>query len=331
MSWAGACAVALLFGGCSTDLGECDTDAAKRVVYTDDSDGLPAYEGQALVIRHCSGCHAEGIAPISRHGAPFGLDFGVGLVGDAFDTVRLARAHDHVLDNAGTMFDDVRSRKMPPGEAGENARGQGYVDDTDAALPEIDTPAGQEILRNWLACGAPVVETIDPTADLTIGDYMAPRCQLTLCGTECVDPQVDRRHCGDCDTACPMGQVCDAGACVPCAGRVGFAEDVQPIFGTTMGACAVSGCHVEDSGLRPEAGIDLSPGMIRTSLIGVETLCEDGSVYITPGNPDASYLVNKLRGVGICDGVRMPYGLDPLSPTQMRAIETWICAGALDD
>ena len=35
----------------------------------------------------------------------------------------------------------------------------------------------------------------------------------TLCGSSCVDTDVDPRHCGGCGTTCPTGQVCSAGGC----------------------------------------------------------------------------------------------------------------------
>ena len=36
---------------------------------------------------------------------------------------------------------------------------------------------------------------------------------LLLCGSECVNADSDPRYCGDCDTSCPTGFVCESGQC----------------------------------------------------------------------------------------------------------------------
>lgn len=35
------------------------------------------------------------------------------------------------------------------------------------------------------------------------------------CDGECVRPDIDKNHCGNCETMCAMGEVCSAGLCVP--------------------------------------------------------------------------------------------------------------------
>lgn len=58
--------------------------------------------------------------------------------------------------------------------------------------------------------------------------------------------------------------------------------------------------------------------------------CNPG-LLVAPGDLSHSYLVRKLLGVGLCPGTtRMPIA-DPLSASEIQAIEDWICAGALDD
>ncbi len=43
-----------------------------------------------------------------------------------------------------------------------------------------------------------------------------PTCTggLTACGADCVDLGRDSWHCGACDNSCPIGSICDGGACV---------------------------------------------------------------------------------------------------------------------
>ena len=50
-----------------------------------------------------------------------------------------------------------------------------------------------------------------------------------------------------------------------------------------------------------------------------------------PGDPDASYLVHKLTGIGMCDGSQMPKGNGALPAAEVAKVVSWICAGALDD
>jgi hypothetical protein len=48
------------------------------------------------------------------------------------------------------------------------------------------------------------------------GGGMQQSCDapLTACGADCVDPQSDAQHCGDCTTACTGGAACSSGQCV---------------------------------------------------------------------------------------------------------------------
>ena len=76
MTLGGACAVALLAVGCKSELGPCDTEAARELVYS--RDGMVATQGQALMHDSCGGaafCHARGAEKAARLGAPAGMDF----------------------------------------------------------------------------------------------------------------------------------------------------------------------------------------------------------------------------------------------------------------
>jgi len=50
-------------------------------------------------------------------------------------------------------------------------------------LPEIDTPEGQDILRNWLSCGAPVVERVRadrPMGTEPVGAIVSPMPEMPI-------------------------------------------------------------------------------------------------------------------------------------------------------
>ncbi|MDH3656018.1 MAG: hypothetical protein OEN21_17275 [Myxococcales bacterium] len=83
---------------------------------------------------------------------------------------------------------------------------------------------------NGGACATPscVNETVDPydlerirntgalPADAGIPDDSGTiNCMppLLLCGADCVNAEADPRYCGDCETSCPTGLVCESGTC----------------------------------------------------------------------------------------------------------------------
>ena len=51
---------------------------------------------------------------------------------------------------------------------------------------------------------------------------------------------------------------------------------------------------------------------------------------VTPGDPSASYLIDKLLGSNLCIGTRMPKPPSPaLAPADIDLVSSWICHGAL--
>jgi hypothetical protein len=174
----------------------CDPFAARTVVH--DSNGLPLYAGQALVLGTCSGggafCHASNAA--DRIGAPATLDFDLLPVTDPADydaaAPSLQAIQATIYAQRNLMWGQIVSGAMPPGEEGEAniVRDFGYVvdplnPDTDVLLAQLDTPEGQEIVRNWLACGAPFIERTVPVLarSCTTGDEcLSGRCEDGECG-----------------------------------------------------------------------------------------------------------------------------------------------------
>jgi hypothetical protein len=56
--------------------------------------------------------------------------------------------------------------------------------------------------------------------------------------------------------------------------------------------------------------------------------CAATRVLVKPGAPSSSYLVNKLSGVDMCSGTRMPKGGSSWTATQMDTLRAWIGSGA---
>ncbi len=187
-------------------------------------------------------------------------------------------------------------------------------------------------------CGAACVDTAsDPKncgacgndcgAMVCAGGKCSGSCPgtTTNCGGACVDTQTDPAHCGGCGKACGAGQSCAAGAC-RCGTTVSFAADVQPIF---TASCTSGGCH--GSGPKPAANLSLVAGKSHAELVNVASDSCSGKLLVKPGAVDQSYLVNKLTGVGMCAGSRMPKADGALPTAQLDAIRAWICGGAKND
>lgn len=173
----------LILFGCTVDLGECNEPASRRVVY--DASGAPAYEGQALLATSCgnaSFCHSSGATSANRFGATTGLDFDlyVATTGEGAaetETERLRRAQANVVEWSDDIFCEVDEKRMPPfGESTlvAHADTPRFRDEAGERLPFVDSFEGIDILRNWLACGAPVVERTTPRPDgvTPVGDIV---------------------------------------------------------------------------------------------------------------------------------------------------------------
>ncbi|MDH3819478.1 MAG: hypothetical protein OES21_12725, partial [Myxococcales bacterium] len=170
--------------GCKRDLGDCNLafdperpiegPAAFDIAYRI-TDGLPMYEGQALVQSTCgdgSFCHAPAAVGADRIGVPAGLNFDVALACTVpFDNCddqpppyadRLGRLYGNqnsINSWAEGMIQEMRAGAMPPGEAGRRVRNNTpwLRKSDDSELPPIESTEAQEIVRNWLACKSPVI------------------------------------------------------------------------------------------------------------------------------------------------------------------------------
>jgi hypothetical protein len=107
----------------------------------------------------------------------------------------------------------------------------------------------------------------------------------------------------------------DASVQTQCDGRqVSFQHDVVPL----IGHCGGEQCH---------GGIGMS--WPYSSLVNKVTMqCGDGRVFVKPGDPANSYLLQKLEGTHMCMGARMPKAGSPLSAAAIQTIADWICEGA---
>jgi hypothetical protein len=83
-------------------------------------------------------------------------------------------------------------------------------------------------------------------------------------------------------------------------------------------------CHI---GATAPVGLRLDAANSRALLVGVASVEVPALLRVSPGNPDASYLVQKIEGTAAVGG-RMPLGGPPLSQAQIDLVRGWIAAGA---
>src|SRR5690606_17908527 len=141
----GYLALACLLASCAPELGACDEEAAIAVAY-DRASGMPAYEGQALLVSSCgygAFCHgAQPLADGDRFGVPRGLELDVRSDGydGRVDEARIARLRHgrfRVVQEARSILHTIDLGTMPPGGAAGESVASGapvYVRPSDDGL-----------------------------------------------------------------------------------------------------------------------------------------------------------------------------------------------------
>ena len=358
--------------GCKRDLGDCNLDgqtsdgrpiegpAAFDIAYRL-TDGLPMYEGQALVQSTCgdgSFCHAPAAVGADRIGVPAGLNFDVDLActdesqdptctqpiatcdGSQTDTAycrRLEGLHNNqnqINRFAEGMIQEMRAGAMPPGEAGRRVQnGTPWLREFDPdrpnrpeELPPIESAEAQEIVRNWLACQAPVIARTEIPA--SADDELEP-C-----------PSVDGEICiynGPRNLPSPMWSEIYwsimFNECVICHGPPNDNVDQNPnnprggdIPGgaspAALEALDLTGPDATDTSNWPS---DSYPAVVDALAYQV-TSCPDEGTIVIPFDSQDSVMIQKLRNTQAC-GTDMP-PLDPISETLIQIVEEWVDLGA---
>ena len=105
----------------------------------------------------------------------------------------------------------------------------------------------------------------------------------------------------------------------PVVVAVDYATEIQPIFSSRC-----TECHV---GAAAPQGLRLDAANSYANLVGVASNEVPSLQRVEPGDPDNSYLVQKVEGTAAI-GSRMPLGGSPLSDAQIELIRRWISEGA---
>jgi hypothetical protein len=88
--------------------------------------------------------------------------------------------------------------------------------------------------------------------------------------------------------------------------------------------CAKAGCHAAGSS---PSGLVLEAGQSYGNLVG-HRAAESPLDRVSPGHPEVSYILLKLRGDPSITGERMPLGGPYLPSAEIDGIAAWIRAGA---
>ncbi len=91
-------------------------------------------------------------------------------------------------------------------------------------------------------------------------------------------------------------------------------------------ACSFEACH---GGSRPQEGMRLD-GRTHRILVGQPSAQVPSRMRVVPGDPEASYLFEKITRDPPTEGDRMPADF-PLSAARIELIRRWIAAGAPDN
>jgi hypothetical protein len=113
------------------------------------------------------------------------------------------------------------------------------------------------------------------------------------------------------------------------AGPAATFIDVQLVLNGA--GCTESGCHGSDM----KGGLDLVSSPWEALVDAKVAGCADtGRKRVVRGDPQKSYLLNKVRGTGLCSGTRMPKGCGTnggpkcLTNEDIAILESWIRGGA---
>lgn len=307
--------------GCRSTINDCDEDSLMR--FAVDPEGRISFAGQALVHTGCAAgrCHDEGAEGRDRYGVPLGLDFGlpIAVIEDVREPLpeghqaMLTRSRENILRHAEAMLTLIDRGAMPPGaDPDENLAQGGYRHleyrlgqcHFGDALPSIQTEEGRELVRNWLACGAPIVEATDPTLPNISGDRGVHRSPL--CEEERAPGLMTFERL--------------------------YAEVFQP-------SCALAGCHDAASPDLRMDSLKLAYSELFARAPGDTAHCETESArealptdFIVPGDPDASYLLHKMTDP-LIPAAERPICGDPMPrngrlPRAIEKVRAWIEAGA---
>jgi hypothetical protein len=108
-----------------------------------------------------------------------------------------------------------------------------------------------------------------------------------------------------------------------------FSSIQRDIFNApdSSGRRACTSCH-NAPGARFNGNLNLSDSTSYAALVSAASSGKRGAIRVVPGDPDASYLIQKIEGAAGIVGDRMPQSGPFLTAGQIAIIRRWIELGA---
>lgn len=190
------------------------------------------------------------------------------------------------------------------------ARDNGYMD--------ITTKPSQDILRRWLACNTPIVESsgvnVDANGVAGQAGYQYISCEAPPNNTPVGDGGLPIGDGG-------LGGMDGGDAGVAPVGKVTLAMVQTALLESRCGSC--------HPGAYPDIPVKFS-SLDESYATLVEDKSEqcDGKPWVTPGDPSKSFIYDIVSKPSPgCDKMRMPIG-QSLSAANQKLISDWIASGA---
>lgn len=105
-------------------------------------------------------------------------------------------------------------------------------------------------------------------------------------------------------------------------------EGLTPEFSSIQANVLTPICTTCHSGAAAPLGLRLDEGVSFALLVNTPSTEVPSLLRVDPGNPDNSYLIQKLEGTAAVGG-RMPLGGSPLPPETIAVVRQWISEGAI--
>jgi hypothetical protein len=150
-------------------------------------------------------------------------------------------------------------------------------------------------------CGAPPGDAGDPAAEPTSSE---------------ADLEADRRRDAGAADAAPAPLHCSTA-------HPSLSKNVQPILARS---CSAAECH--------RVSFASAQSTHDFLVNGPALECSDGGVLVLPGDPEHSYVIDKLTDRNLCAGEPMPRAIGAwksLPKKDLQTIYDWICRGAPND
>jgi hypothetical protein len=103
---------------------------------------------------------------------------------------------------------------------------------------------------------------------------------------------------------------------------------LEPTFASIQANVFTPICTACHAGALPPEGLRLDAASSYGMLVGIASVQVPSLQRVNPGNPNSSYLIQKLEGTAAV-GVRMPDGQPPLPQSTIDVIRQWILDGAM--